>query len=78
MFLKGVIIKLRREQMLREKMKGWSEGFPTTLRLIKPEKDNFKKHEGSSQPDPVYQNTARTSKTNPTHNPTATFEREQK
>lgn len=49
--------------MLRGKMKGRSAGFPTTLRLIKPEKDNcvkFKKHEGSSQRDPVYQNTART------------------
>lgn len=44
-------------------MKGWSVGFPTTLRLIKPEKDNrvkFKKREVSSQRDPVYQNTART------------------
>lgn len=49
--------------MLREKMKGWSVGFPTLLQPMKPGKDNrvkLKKHEGSSQRDPVYQNTART------------------
>lgn len=47
--------------MLRGKIIGWSVAFPMTLEHIKPEKDNsvkFKKHKGSSQQDPVYQNTA--------------------
>lgn len=63
MFLKGVIIKNKRENAKKKKMKGWSVGFPTTLQFFNPEKDNcvkFKKHEGSSQRDPVYQNTERT------------------
>lgn len=53
--------------MLRGKTIGWSVSFPMTLQLIltqliKPKKDNSvkKKHESSSQQDPVYQNTART------------------
>lgn len=49
--------------MLRGKTIGWSVGFPMTLQLIKPKKDNsvkFKIHEGSSQRGLVYQNTART------------------
>ena len=56
----GVITIRRRQRNLREKMKGGSVGFPTTLRLIKPEKDNCVKFEGSSQRDPVYENTGRT------------------
>ncbi len=59
-FEKGVIIKSMREKMLREEMKGWSVGFPTTLRLGKDNFVKFKKHEGSSQREPVYPNTART------------------
>lgn len=75
---KGVIIKNIRGQKLRGKMKEWSVDFPTTLRLLKPEKENcvkLEEHEGSSQQDPVYQNSKDgiTSKTNPAHNPAATF-----
>lgn len=40
MLLKGVIIKRTRERKQRGKMKGWLLGFPTTLQLTKPEKDN--------------------------------------
>lgn len=46
-----------REQMLDEKMKGFSGGFPTMLQLLKPEKENcmeFREHEGSSQQDICY------------------------
>lgn len=55
--------------MLRGKMKGGSMGFPKTLQLVKPEKDNnvkFKKHEGSSQRVSGICQDSITSKRNPT------------